>query len=110
AARCCRAGPGNGKSGFAPDRSHLFHAGGTRTGLGPHYFGSDFRLCAWQCVLGAVRAPGPAIGRLSALGGGVMDTFSMLLHGFGVALQPINIMWALVGSMLGTAIGILPGI
>lgn len=39
-----------------------------------------------------------------------METFSLLLEGFGVALQPINLMWALVGSLLGTAIGILPGI
>ncbi len=39
-----------------------------------------------------------------------METFSMLLDGFGVALQPINLMWALIGSLLGTAIGILPGI
>ena len=39
-----------------------------------------------------------------------METLSLLLQGFGVALQPINIMWALVGSLLGTAIGILPGI
>lgn len=39
-----------------------------------------------------------------------MDTLSLLFHGFDVALQPMNLMWALVGSMLGTAIGILPGI
>ena len=39
-----------------------------------------------------------------------METFSLLLQGFGVALQPINLMWAFIGSMLGTAIGILPGI
>ena len=39
-----------------------------------------------------------------------METFSLLLQGFGVALQPVNLMWALIGSMLGTAIGILPGI
>lgn len=39
-----------------------------------------------------------------------METFSLLLEGFGVALQPINLMWAFIGSMLGTAIGILPGI
>jgi len=39
-----------------------------------------------------------------------MDTFSLLLQGFGVALQPINLMWAFIGSVLGTAIGILPGI
>ncbi|MGH8811321.1 MAG: tripartite tricarboxylate transporter permease [Advenella sp.] len=39
-----------------------------------------------------------------------MDTFGLLLQGFDVALQPMNLFWALVGSVLGTAIGILPGI
>lgn len=39
-----------------------------------------------------------------------MDTFGLLLHGFDIALQPMNLFWALVGSILGTAIGILPGI
>ena len=39
-----------------------------------------------------------------------METFSLLLQGFGVALQPINLFWAFLGSVLGTAIGILPGI
>jgi len=39
-----------------------------------------------------------------------METFTLLMQGFGVALQPINLMWALIGSVLGTAIGILPGI
>ncbi|WP_306575341.1 tripartite tricarboxylate transporter permease [Oligella urethralis] len=39
-----------------------------------------------------------------------METINLLLQGFGVAFQPMNLVWALVGSMLGTAIGILPGI
>ncbi|WP_309084243.1 tripartite tricarboxylate transporter permease [Chelativorans sp.] len=39
-----------------------------------------------------------------------METFSLLLQGFGVALQPINLFYALLGSVLGTAIGVLPGI
>ena len=39
-----------------------------------------------------------------------METFAFLLDGFAVALQPHNLMWALVGSVLGTVIGILPGI
>jgi putative tricarboxylic transport membrane protein len=39
-----------------------------------------------------------------------MESFELLLQGFGVALQPINLFWALVGSTLGTAIGVLPGI
>ena len=39
-----------------------------------------------------------------------MDAFASLLHGFGIALQPINLMWALIGTFLGTAVGVLPGI
>lgn len=39
-----------------------------------------------------------------------METFDYLLQGFGVALQPANLLWALVGCTLGTAIGVLPGI
>ena len=38
---------------------------------------------------------------------GVLDA---LLQGFLVALQPLNLFWALVGCALGTAIGVLPGI
>jgi putative tricarboxylic transport membrane protein len=33
-----------------------------------------------------------------------------LAQGFGVALQPVNLLWAFVGALLGTAIGVLPGI
>ena len=36
--------------------------------------------------------------------------FDALLNGFAVALQPMNLLWALVGCSLGTAIGVLPGI
>ncbi len=32
------------------------------------------------------------------------------MSGFSVALEPINLFWALLGSMLGTAMGVLPGI
>ena len=39
-----------------------------------------------------------------------MSSFDYLMHGFGVALQPIHLMWALIGSALGTMIGVLPGI
>jgi putative tricarboxylic transport membrane protein len=39
-----------------------------------------------------------------------MEPLSSLMQGFGVALQPINIFWAFIGSVLGTAIGVLPGI
>jgi len=39
-----------------------------------------------------------------------MNTFEYLMQGFGVALQPHNLLWALLGSVLGTAIGVLPGI
>jgi len=33
-----------------------------------------------------------------------------LINGFAVALQPMNLLWALLGCSLGTAIGVLPGI
>jgi putative tricarboxylic transport membrane protein len=39
-----------------------------------------------------------------------MTVFDALMQGFWVALQPINLLWALVGCALGTAIGVLPGI
>ncbi|MDQ3558126.1 MAG: tripartite tricarboxylate transporter permease [Pseudomonadota bacterium] len=39
-----------------------------------------------------------------------MDALGSLLHGFSIALQPINLFWAFIGSALGTAVGVLPGI
>ncbi|KIQ19341.1 tripartite tricarboxylate transporter TctA [Rhodococcus sp. Leaf7] len=39
-----------------------------------------------------------------------MDAFSNLLDGFGTALTPMNIVWVVVGALLGTAVGVLPGL
>ena len=39
-----------------------------------------------------------------------MDTLSALASGFAVALTPQNLLWALAGVTLGTAVGVLPGI
>src|SRR5205809_986613 len=39
-----------------------------------------------------------------------MDTFAALAHGMAVAVQPMNLLYALVGVFLGTAVGVLPGI
>ena len=39
-----------------------------------------------------------------------METLLALGQGFGVALQPVNIFWCLVGCFLGTIVGILPGL
>jgi putative tricarboxylic transport membrane protein len=39
-----------------------------------------------------------------------MDVLSGLGQGFYVALQPMNLMWCLVGCFLGTIVGILPGL
>ncbi|MGH3433225.1 MAG: tripartite tricarboxylate transporter permease [Thermocrispum sp.] len=39
-----------------------------------------------------------------------MDVFANLLDGFGTALTPVNLLLAAVGVLLGTAIGVLPGI
>ena len=39
-----------------------------------------------------------------------MDTFALLGQGSSVALQPMNLLYALIGVTLGTAVGVLPGI
>ena len=39
-----------------------------------------------------------------------MDIASGLLHGFAVALLPMNLMWCFLGCFLGTIVGILPGL
>jgi putative tricarboxylic transport membrane protein len=39
-----------------------------------------------------------------------MDSFTALMHGFTVALQPMNLLYASIGVLLGTAVGVLPGI
>lgn len=39
-----------------------------------------------------------------------MEGLVSLMDGFGVALTPVNLMWSIVGVVLGTAIGVLPGL
>ena len=39
-----------------------------------------------------------------------MDVWQNLLQGFATAGTPINLLWALVGCTIGTAVGVLPGI
>src|ERR671939_701650 len=39
-----------------------------------------------------------------------MDLISNLATGFGVAVTPINLLYAFIGCLLGTLIGVLPGI
>ena len=39
-----------------------------------------------------------------------MEALISLMHGLAVAMQPINLMFALIGVFLGTAVGVLPGI
>src|ERR1700693_1677052 len=38
------------------------------------------------------------------------STFISLLHGFSVALQPDNLWYAFLGCLVGTLVGVLPGI
>jgi putative tricarboxylic transport membrane protein len=42
--------------------------------------------------------------------GTLMNALSELINGFGTALTPVNLFYAFVGVVLGTAIGVLPGI
>src|SRR5919109_1277380 len=39
-----------------------------------------------------------------------MDIASGLLQGFAVALQPVNLLWCFLGVLLGTIIGVMPGL
>lgn len=39
-----------------------------------------------------------------------MDSLNMLMEGFSSALTPMNLLWVLVGCLLGTAVGVLPGL
>ena len=39
-----------------------------------------------------------------------MEILNNLILGFGVAVSPINLLYALIGVLLGTLIGVLPGI
>lgn len=39
-----------------------------------------------------------------------MEVFSHLMGGFALALQPLNLLFALIGVVVGTAVGVLPGL
>lgn len=39
-----------------------------------------------------------------------MDALTSLLSGFGDALTPMNLLWVLIGCLLGTAVGVIPGL
>ncbi|SOC51334.1 tripartite tricarboxylate transporter permease [Ornithinimicrobium cerasi] len=39
-----------------------------------------------------------------------MESIELLMQGFGGALTPANLMWVLLGCLLGTAVGVLPGL
>src|SRR5512141_2259003 len=39
-----------------------------------------------------------------------MEIFSGLMSGFSIALTPINLLFAFLGALVGTAIGVLPGL
>jgi TctA family transporter len=40
----------------------------------------------------------------------LIDALISLWHGFGVALEPHNLMWSFVGVLVGNLIGVLPGL
>jgi putative tricarboxylic transport membrane protein len=42
--------------------------------------------------------------------GAAVDVFNNLATGFAVALTPINLLYCFLGSFIGTAIGVLPGL
>jgi putative tricarboxylic transport membrane protein len=66
-----------------------------------------------KTVLHPISLPGLLSFRLhssSFLTGLSMDVLNNLATGFAVALTPINLLYCFVGSFIGTAIGVLPGL
>ncbi len=39
-----------------------------------------------------------------------MESLQLLFHGFTIAAQPMNILWVTIGGILGTIVGMLPGL
>ena len=39
-----------------------------------------------------------------------MDVLASLMQGFAVALHPLNLLWCFVGVLLGTVVGVMPGL
>jgi putative tricarboxylic transport membrane protein len=39
-----------------------------------------------------------------------MENFDWLMQGFAEAVTPMNLLYAVIGVLLGTAVGVLPGI
>ncbi|MBC7781180.1 MAG: tripartite tricarboxylate transporter permease [Proteobacteria bacterium] len=39
-----------------------------------------------------------------------MDILSGLLHGLAIAVEPMNLLWCFIGVLLGTVVGVLPGL
>ncbi|PQZ94665.1 tripartite tricarboxylate transporter TctA [Arthrobacter sp. MYb227] len=39
-----------------------------------------------------------------------MESLSLLMEGFSQALTPMNLLWVVIGAVLGTAVGVLPGL
>ena len=39
-----------------------------------------------------------------------MNIFQQMVYGFGIALQPMNLLFAFLGAVAGTMVGVLPGL
>ncbi len=42
--------------------------------------------------------------------GGTLETLQNLANGFSIGLQPINLFYCFIGVLLGTLVGVLPGL
>jgi putative tricarboxylic transport membrane protein len=40
----------------------------------------------------------------------MVDVLNNVVYGFGVALQPLNLMYCFFGVLIGTLVGVLPGL
>ncbi|MCK7513822.1 MAG: tripartite tricarboxylate transporter permease [Desulfobacterales bacterium] len=82
-----------------------------RRGVGGGKLRGEIRgpsACGWEFFY--LRHPPSVSDETSAYRGRPVDTAQLLLLGFGAALALDNLLYAFVGCILGTVVGILPGL
>ena len=86
---------------------------GSAWALGSRHYIRDGIICRGPVRADLLRLlPGPrhSAARRPPGRDSLMDVFSSLMDGFATALTPMNFLYAVIGVLLGTAVGVLPGL
>ncbi len=97
--------------GWAITGALLFAGGawviGSRTPVRDLAIGAVLSVGSWYAFYVGLGVPLPRCARRDPLTGRRMDTLNLLMDGFSTALTPQNLMYAAIGVLLGTAVGVL---